>query len=290
MTTSQIDQTAHPFSIPKLSIGFVITLLVGYGLGFVYGIVSGVMPVVYLSVVCTVIFGTALGYASIFANYFTKQLHKPSKYILAGISGLAAWYFSWVSYIIFINKDALTSISEAYFRDMLLVFQPGEVFRIMGEINAIGLWEIAGTAINGTSLAFMWAIEAVIIIAVPIILVHKQHDQPFSETQNSWYREFVLEKDFASVFGLPSFKEDLKLNPVECIENIGFGKANLYTQISIYYLAEEDTQYISLFNVRISSENKKEKDEIIHMMEISKQDAQFLMEKWKAKKTLVPFL
>jgi len=289
-TTSKNQQTTNPFSVSKSLIGLGLTASVAFGVSYLYGIVSAVIPLIYLMFVCTVFFGTILGYVTIFSNYFSKQLHQPSKLGIAALSGVFAWYCSWVSYIIFLGRDQVISTSEAYFTNLTLLFQPTEVFRIMGEINGIGLWAIGDIPLRGSTLTIFWVLEAIVIIGVPIILVFKQHEQPFSEKHNSWYREFILEKDFGSVFGLPSFKEDLTQNPIETIDGIGFGKANLYTQVSIYYLPQEGVQYLSLFDIRIDREDKTEKNEIVHLIEISTQDAQHLMDKWKAKKSLVPFL
>lgn len=290
MSTIQNMFALNRFSMPKSFIGFIIILAVSFPLSYLYGIFCSAIPMIYLTFIFTVFFGTALAYISIFAHYISKQIHKSSQLIITGISGLISWYFSWVAYILYINKDQFESVSEAYFSNFVLIFQPSEVFRIIGEINVYGLWKIDEVTVNGSPLTMIWILEALLIIGLPVILVYKQHQKPFSEKQNTWYREFVLEKDFGSVFGKTHFKEDLLLNPIATIESLDFGRGNQYTQISIFYLPQEDIQFLSLFDIRIDKEDKKEKNEIVHLLEISTQDAEALMDIWKAKKSLVPFL
>lgn len=287
-TTSELQ---HPeFSLPKTLISAGILLVLSFGLSYLYGVISSVMPWIYLNVVCTVFLGTALGYASIFVGYMTKQIHKASEIGLTVFSGVTTWYFSWVAYILHLYREQLVSSSEAYFTNFILIFQPWEVFGIISEINQVGLWQIGDAPINGWPLTFIWLVEGLIIMAIPVVLVFKQHKRPFSATHNKWYREYILDKDFGSVYGIPSLETDLQANPVLTLEGIAFGKANQYTQVSIYYLAEEGTQYLSLFDIRIDREDKTEKNEIIHMLEISSQDAKTIMDMWRAKKSFIPFL
>ena len=278
------------FSLSKFIIGFLILFLISYGLSYFYGVISAVMPWIYLNFICTVILGTALGYTTIFTGYITKQTHRISEIVLTVTAGLMAWYFSWVAYILQLSKYEVGSSFKAYFTNFILVFEPNEVFNIISRLNETGLWELGGGVIKGTMLSFIWIIEGLIIIGVPIILLLKQSQRPFSVTHNKWYKEYIIAKDFGSVYGIPSLEEDLRLNPVSTIEGFNFGSANRYTQVSIYFLEEEGIQYLSLFDIRIDREDKTEKNEIMHMLEISTQDAKAIMENWPSNKPLIPFL
>lgn len=290
MSTSAIESQHSKFSFPKIAIAVTIIIPLGYLLGYVYGLITSVMPFVYLNFICTVFLGTALGYVAIFSGYITKQTHRASEYLVTALGGIITWYFSWIAYVLSVFKDQFTSLTDAYFSDFTLVFRPLDLFTIMSDINTHGLWEINDVPLNGFTLTFIWIVEALLIIGIPITLLSKQHERPFSFAHNKWYREFILDKDFASVYGRTDVRQGLKENPVHMLENIGFGKANLYTQVSIYYLEEESVQYLSLFDVRIDRNDKTEKNEIIHMLEISTQDAKEIIDTWRAKKSLVPFL
>ncbi len=290
MSNSILDDSSSSFSLPKTALTFGILILISLGLSFLYGAIGAVLPFVYVNFLIPIILAVILGYFTIAVNYFTKQTHRMSEFGVTAAFGLITWYFSWVAFILFLNRNEFDSVGQAYFHDFTLIFEPLEVFRIIGEIYKVGLWEFDGVAVNGSPLTFIWILEALILIIVPLILVFKQHIRPFSSAHNKWYREFILDKDFGSVYGRPQLKEDLKSEPIKTLEDITFGKANLYTQVSIFFLEEESTQFISLFDIRIDQKNNKEKNEIIHMMEITSQDARTIMKNWHAKKTLIPFL
>ena len=285
MTQSEAFLYSEPKRLPPLNLilflvfGLLFTALVS----FLYGVFIGVSPLVYLNVFVTVIFGLTLAYGiKIMAKLF-KVFKKKVVITSALVFGFLGVYLSWVAYLLFMVD--LSTCAHHYFLEPYLTVQPQVVFEIMADINRYGLWTIGQMPVNGWLLASIWIIEAAIVIVVPYLILRSASFSPFSEQLNQWYVKFVLNKDFESIVMQSQMTEDLKQNPLRTIDNLNNGLANRYSRISVFFLSDEDQQYLLVENVSSDrSGNNKKSYSVAEHFAISSTVAQALIEKYHAQK------
>lgn len=267
----------------KDGFGIALSIIWTFCISFFYGLFIAISPVVYINYFITIFFGMFIGVGLKMLFKLFLVTNKKTAIISAICCGLFGVYFSWVAYILYYTPDVISM--DAYFKDFLLVFSPITVLEIIADINVLGMWEIFGVPFNGWVLTLIWIVEALIIISVPVLLVYRQPIAPFSASKNKWYRKFVLNKDFESIALKEVFRNDLKANCIPSIEGLGKGMATHFARVSIYHLEDEFEQYITVENVRKDRTGKSEEaTSIIHLLVISKSDAELLIKQYHGKK------
>lgn len=274
-------------SKPKLIAGISVSILWAFAVSFAYGVIIAVSPLVYFNVFITAGFGIFLGFG---VRMLTKVFSITQKKIAVRTAlacGIVGVYFSWVVYILyFLTEEG--ALIESYFLHPFLVFKPAAVVNIMMEMNQYGMWAIFGIVFKGWILTIVWIIEAGVIVVVSTLLVKNQPQSPFSLTYNKWYKKYILIRDFESIGMKEPFKQELAENPVESIKALGNGKAYHFARVSIYYLKEENDQYITVENVRKDREGKSEDSiEVIHLLTIKREEAKKLIEEFHGKKAFI---
>lgn len=270
----------------KAILGIAIAIIWTFSVSSIYGVVIAVSPLVYFNFFITLGFGMALGYGVRIISKLTSITSKSMSIKISFACGILGIYFSWVVYILYIvSQDAWF---DAYFKDPLLVFNPYELFQIIMEMNAYGLWEIFGIPFKGWILTIIWLMEAGIIIAVSTLAVKNQPQSPFSFKHDKWYKKYILNKDFESIAMQEKFREDLAGNCIHVIDSLGNGLAYHFSMVSIFFLEEESKQYLSVENVRVDKNGKgKNATEVIHLLAISADEAKKLIDKYYGKKAFV---
>lgn len=270
----------------KAILGIAKAIIWTFLVSYIYGVVIAVSPLVYFNFFITLGFGMALGYGVRIISKLTSITSKSMSVKISFTSGILGVYFSWGVYILyFVSQDTMF---DAYFRDPFLVFNPYEVFQIILEMNVYGLWEIFGIPFKGWVLTIVWLMEAGIIITVSTLAVKNQPQSPFSLKKDKWYKKYILSKDFESIAMQEKFREDLAGNCIEVIDTLGNGLAYHFSMVSIFFLEEENKQYLSVENVRIDKNGKgKNATEVIHLLAISTDEAKKLMDKYYGKKAFV---
>lgn len=85
------------------------------------------------------------------------------------------------------------TVSNISFLEALgLALQPQAIIELIGLVNESGTWGFKGTAVSGLFLSLIWAVEALIITAIPVFLVYGRAKKPFCETSGNWAKEKVL--------------------------------------------------------------------------------------------------
>ena len=266
-----------------------VTLLFSFSLAFafvtsiLYGILIATLPVVYFNFFITLGFGLVLGYSVRILSKILQVVDRGISIRAALLSGLAAYYFQWVVYILFFVEG--NNFFEAYFTNPTLVFKPWVVAQIIWDIHEVGDWAIGSIPIKGWPLTIIWIIEILVIGLVPAIIVKNQPISPFSTFTNSWYRKYVLHKDFESIALKEEFTQSLITHPVDIIKTLKNGSVNYFSRVSIFYHEGDETQYISVQNVRRDKTGKKEMPtDVVHLLEIKSDYAKQLMNDYHAKK------
>ncbi len=270
----------------KAIVGIASSITWAFIISYIYGVIIAVSPLVYFNFFITVGFGLTLGYGVRIISKLSSIIDKKTSTKISLASGALGIYFSWVVYILyFLAQD---SLFDSYFIEPFLVFNPIEVFQIITEINTHGLWEIFGIPFNGWILAIIWMIEAAIIMIVSTLVVKNQPQSPFSLRHDKWYKKYILHKDFESIALQENFRKDLATNCKEVIGLLGNGLAYHHAMISIFFLEEENEQYLTVENVRNDKSGKRiNSTEVTHLLPISRDEAKELIEKYHGKKAFV---
>ena len=88
---------------------------------------------------------------------------------------------------------------------------------------------------------------------------------------------------------LNQFKEDLAKDVVSTIDNLSYGASNRYSEVSVYYLEDEEEQYLSVDTIFIENQGKGKTNTtpVVHLVKIDKNMANELMKKHGKKKQLL---
>jgi hypothetical protein len=156
----------------------------------------------------------------------------------------------------------------------------------MYEISLVGTWSLFNIPFKDFPLWIIWALEATIIIGVPIYIIHKHPILPFSESLRQWYPKHILKYQFQRIATQNEFKERLLSNPQATIESLSYGDSYRFSEVSIYFLKGTQEQYLSVDNVLIEGrgKGKTDKDPVIHLVRIDTVTAENLMKKFGTKK------
>ena len=264
-------------------LGILLSIIWTFSISYFYGLIVAISPLVYINIFITIGFGMFIGVGLKMLFKIFLITNKKEAIITAMACGFLGSYFSWVGYLLYFTPDVVSM--DAYFVNFLLVFRPNIVFQIISDINVTGMWEIFGVPFNGWILTIIWIAETVMIVVVPTLFIHKQPIAPFSAQMNKWYRKYVLNKDFESIALQQIFRTELMANCIPTIEGLGKGIATHFARVSVYYLADEFEQYISVENVSKDSTGKSEEiTNVIHLLVISKSDAEILIKNFHGKK------
>lgn len=269
----------------KQSLSYVICIGLALVLGYAYSIIIGFVPIVYLNILLTVGFGLCLGVICRVLSRLGHNRNKKSQIVQAVVLGLLANYFQWTVYILYAYNGELPSM-ELYLANLHWIVIPENFFAAIAEINRVGVWSIFGIPFNGFALTFVWFIEFVIIMAGPIVAVIKTKIYPYSELLQKWYKKYTLVDEYASVSTVNKLTNDLTSEPIESIERLGKGAAFRYSKVHIFYLKDEENQYLTFENVFIEGrgKGKKESDIVINNFKLTKSDAEQILERFENKR------
>ena len=263
-----------------LGLGTILAILVS----FIYNLLIVVIPIVYINFFITLGFGLLLAYGVNFFSRLGKVRNKKQEIIIASIVGFIGFYFQWIAYFVFLINGEHSFIA---YKDSINLFYNIKLFiDLITELNQSGYWEIFGVLLKGFPLWIIWGIEAGLIIGIPIIAAINHPIIPFSETYNKWYPKYILNNEFEKISTINEFKENLLKNTEQAINDLKHGDPFRFSKISIYYIDNEQKQYLSVENVLVEKRGKGKSKftPIIHLFEISTDTANNLMDKYEAKK------
>lgn len=235
-------------------IAFTVGILLALVLGITYTYSLALMPVVYLNLVSTIGFSLILGFCMLLLARLSHNRNKRSLIIQTVIITLAAYYFHWVVYIQTVTHIHPPGFGE-YLSNLGLLFS-GDFFSSIATINHYGAWSVFGIHFNGWLLSLVWLIEAIILFTGPIGAVIRNKIYPYSENTSRWYPKYTLTRDFESVVANEDFLSQLSQNAVQCIKELQTGIATRHTKIHLFYLKEEDYQYLTFEKITIEQQGK----------------------------------
>ncbi len=283
-TASLFYKESGNVNVARMVAVYFMSFLATFVLGLTYSILVEIIPIVYLSFLLTVGFGLALGFIARFFNRISHNRNKRSRLALAAFLGLVANFFQWTAYVAFAVNGGVPTLGE-YFSIMSWIFSSQSFFGVIADINSVGLWSMFGVTVNGFVLTSIWIVEFLIILLGPIVAVYRTKPYPYSEVMNKWYPKLTLFNDFEHLATPVNLLNDLQQNPVQAIQNMEKGLAHRHTKVHLYYLEQEETQYLSFDKVTVESGEKKKKEvtPILYNFAISKQHANTISSLFESK-------
>ncbi len=249
-------------NIVGLAISYFTCLLFTMFLGYGYSILTSVIPIIYVNFLLTFILGISLAYLVKILVKLTHNRHRKSQIILAIITGLMANYFQWTTYVLYVYMGSLPSLNE-YFQNLYWIIIPNGLIQNIISINKIGMWSVFGISFSGSILTIVWILEAVIIGLIPVVSIIKSNIFPYSEKQNRWYPKFILCKDFESISMVDRLIKSLNKEPVKAIEELQKENGLRHSKIYLYYLQNEDYQYLTFENIFFEGQGKGSKEKTV---------------------------
>lgn len=264
-----------------MTIAFASMLVVAGFLGYVYNLLIVIIPFVYLNFFITAGFGLALGYCAKFIARFSRCRNVKATLVFAFVAGMLGYYFQWVGYFSYLANSTLSF--EAYLYHVDLIFYPTYVADFIGELNRVGAWEFFHVPFKGFALTIVWILEFGMIVCLCLFIVYKHPVVPYSELLQQLYRKQALNYQFASVTSMNNFRENMAQDVVATIVSQGYGTANRYAQVSIFYLKDEAHQYLSVDNISVGRTNGKATvTPVVTLQRIATADANMLIDKFGA--------
>ncbi|QCX37087.1 hypothetical protein FF125_01025 [Aureibaculum algae] len=264
-------------------LGFLFIFLISVFLGWLYNL-TYLIPIIYFNVVITIALGFAVAFSVQIAGKIFKITTRARRHYLTIFSLITVYYSHWIAFILFTTTGSIPNASEfiSYF------FYPNNFFLIIGEINTYGTWSF-GTMeapVNGLILTAIWLIEAIIIFFIAIRYTLLFPENPYSEKFNKWYPKLTLDYDFNSFYSEDKIITNLKEQGIDIISNAEKGLAYKHSKISIFFLKNEENQYLSIDNIFIEVRNKSKKTitPMLSPIKITNTDAQQLITKFGTKK------
>lgn len=266
-----------------IGLGTILAII----LGFVYNFLIVIIPIVYINFFFTVGFGAVLGYGIKFFSRFSKIRNHRQTIMLAGIVGGIGFYFQWIAYFVFLSSGEHSF--QAYQDNFDLFYNPLLFTELILQLNKIGSWEMFGIMFTDFPLWIIWGLEAILITGIPILIAYKHPIVPYSENLNKWYRKYHLKYQFESISSQNQFKQRLLNDAEQTINNLSHGAPYRFSEVSIFFLKDEQIQYLSVDNIFIEDrgKGKNRRTSIIHLVQIENSSAHLLMDKYGTKKQFV---
>lgn len=185
------------------------------------------IPFVFLNFIITVFFGLGTSYA---VNTLVVKPGKVRRNSLATmfslVGSLVALYVHWAIWVdLVVNSKSTGGLSMIGIPNssmdpgqvLGLVLSPGTLLVIIGKISQFGTWGIKGVVPSGIPLLVIWLAEAVIIVAIPLMLSKMISRKPFCEITRKWFKEEELPA-YRLIEDVAAFRaslENLEVSPLE---------------------------------------------------------------------------
>ena len=251
----------------------------------IYALFIAFFPIIYVNIVALSLLIYLLYDISRIAGKIGKIRNKKHLLILAGVTGAFTLYFSWIGTSYFVyhkNNDIGTFFSNECFS-----FPLNKLADDISIAYTYGTWGIFGVNFKGLPLFLIWISEALAMIVVPVLITYFQNSSAFSEQLNKWFVKYELDHEFEFISSQNLFYSELKEKRVQAIDELKTPSAFRFSKISIFYLPNEISAYLSIDNKLLQSKNgiSTKNYPVIKLLQITPEEAELLIKKYRGKKT-----
>lgn len=255
----------------------ILLLLLALILGYAYSTVTLFNPLIYLNLIACIGVGFVINLVAGFVFDLLKIRSRKLRIFFVISCSLFAWYGQWCATLDYLIVGSVDSLPE-YISSLSWILHPELIAENIKVAYDYGYFEMFGTPIKGPVLVLVWLLELGIFVGYPALAVLGHSAKPYSDKAEKWYTVHVLEKQFRLVTGAPAFAEELAENPLEKIAGLSTGRGNAHSQIHIYFIPEENDQYLTVINMKYDGEkNKPKKETVISNLAISKNHAEQIL-------------
>lgn len=272
-------QLSGRYSLIGLSLALGASSLFTLFVSYIYSLAVTFIPIIYLNVLITASLGIAIGFCVMLSSKIALIRNKNVRLLIAVIVSALAVITQWMVYLFFLTTGKAPiqgNIAEGQFLLDITTLK-----NIFTTLYTYGSWTVFGITVNGALLLSIWIVEALIIMAAPLLILTKHPIPPFSEKLNKWYKKRTLAQDFAYISGINSFINELRDSKAANLLNYPKGDGNRHARIIIYYIEQEDKAYLSADNIFITSgkESNKDIDPVVRFVAIPSHVASELIKK-----------
>ena len=291
MNNPPFYQESKNVDVLKLTTAYGIITLLALVLGYGYSVLISVIPLIYANFVLTFGFGLLLGLTNKVLVRLSHNRNRKSQIFLAVYSGLVANYFQWTAYVLYNFNGGYLPFTE-YLSNLHWVVSPADLFRVITDINRVGLWSFMGMVFTGWSLTLIWILEAFIIGGIPVVLLLKSNVFPYSELLNKWYPKYTIANDFESLSMIRKFTGELSNDPINAIESLEKGNGLRHCKLHVYFLEHEEVQYLTFENIFYEGQGKGKKTatEMVSNFKIETAIAKELLKKYRYKRERIEII
>ena len=269
----------------RIAFAMLLILPISIVLGYAYSGIIIAIPLIYFGIIFPVGIALLISLVVRITAKITHNTNKKSRLLLAVLSGIFFNYFQWTAYILYAKNGTPPNLSR-YLSNIDLLLS-SETYAFLYQINTIGLWSSFGVPVNGASLGFIWILEIGIILFIPIAHMLRAIPKPYSEQYKKWYPKFTLDEKYKSIASLQKFNIALQDDIYQAINQLELGDARRYTKIHLYYIPDEQKQYIDFERITIDRDNKKDIEPIITGLVLSTTIAKKILANFEHKQTKI---
>lgn len=266
-------------------IAFLVMIIVVFSLAFVYSKTVLFIPIIYLNFLFTTGFGIVLGVLSRVLVRVTHNRNRKNQLLQAVFIGLLANYFQWAIYILMLFGGGESSFWEIASSLKLVFFTPA-FFDAIVELSNYGSWSLFGMSFNGYPLIFVWVLEFFIILAIPVFIFTDSSIYPYAESSSKWYPKYTLKKDFESVALVKQLLNNLQIDPLQTIGNLGAGNGLRHTKIHVFFLVGNEEHFLTFEKIFIEGrgKGKKNRNVIVNNFKVDTRTAKLILETYENKR------
>lgn len=240
------------FSLVGLMLIFTAPVIAAAIFSFVYSALVHYNPFIYINLLGTLIFGAATGVAVAKVGVLGKVRSSGLTFFASLVAGSVAIYLSWVSYVFILSGY------EA------LILSPGELWNVVRGVAVVGVWSVFGATPSGALLFGIWAIEALIIVALVMIVAQGElTDGAFCEKSKSWADQRSSVGPFAEITNPETFRRKIEEGDYSELLSLQPGERTKKHAMVEFIGASKnpDFQLFSVLDVTIKSDKEGKKTE-----------------------------
>tara|TARA_Y100000782_G_C10167314_1_gene258184 strand:+ start:96 stop:980 length:885 start_codon:yes stop_codon:yes gene_type:complete len=224
--------------------GLILVELLAFG----YGVLVFLNPAFFLGFILPVLYGIVFstGFRALARLFHVRE----KKFIVAlgVLLNLIGIYSSWGVYFLWSIDPEL--VKAGFMENFFIILEPSNFSESLVSLYHHNYLEIGmiDWKVNGIFLVIAWLLEFVIMFTVPFLLFKKIRITPYSINFNKWYPKYVLYDEYGYVEDLEHFNMLEGQTIVEKIKALGRGGPSRITKVCIYFIENENEQYISFEN------------------------------------------
>ncbi|MFT5998428.1 MAG: hypothetical protein ACI81P_000881 [Neolewinella sp.] len=267
--------------VARTAIGAAIAFAIIVGLSFLYNAIISVIPIIYLSVVAPIGYGVLLGLMSRVVIHLGKFRSRKKGVVLALLFGLAANYTQWFAYLDFVYVQDFQVHFASYLNALFGGFGLGEALGGVAEINEYGTWSIGASGenpVNGVLLTIIWVLEFLIILLYPAWTLRKKRSRPFSENQDRFYDQFILENLFQALYTSTKAEHGMAEDPLSYLKGIALTSRYPGSRVEVYFLPDENAAYVSILRTRIDEKQNEISMPVVNEFRVKSRDAKRILD------------